>query len=139
MAKQVITLTVNGDEHELAVAPYQTLLEVLRDEIGNPSSVHHFGQRAKAVLDQARAEVAALVESDPADIVFTGGGTESDNLAIRGAAEAGWASGRRHIIATARNACMTFLKTSLQPTCAMQHQKKNQKNSSYTKQLPISA
>ena len=77
------------------------VMAVLRDEIGNPSSVHHFGQRAKAVLDQARTEVATLVNGDPADIVFTGGGTESDNLAIRGAAEAGWASGRRHIIATA--------------------------------------
>jgi len=77
------------------------VMAVLRDEIGNPSSVHHFGQRAKAVLDQARAEVATLVDGDPADIVFTGGGTESDNLAIRGASEAGWASGRRHIIATA--------------------------------------
>jgi cysteine desulfurase len=74
---------------------------VLRDEFGNPSSVHHFGQRAKAALDEARSSVATLVGADPSEIVFTSGGTESDNFAIRGAAEALEATGRRHLIATA--------------------------------------
>ena len=73
---------------------------VLRDEFGNPSSVHHFGQRAKAVLDEARSAVAALIGAEPAEIVFTSGGTEGDNLAIRGVAEALEASGKRHLIAT---------------------------------------
>jgi cysteine desulfurase len=72
----------------------------LREEFGNPSSVHHFGQQAKAVLDDARSAVAALIAADPSEVVFTSGGTESDNLAIRGAAEALETSGRRHIIAS---------------------------------------
>jgi cysteine desulfurase len=76
------------------------MIPVLREDFGNPSSVHHFGQRTKAVVDEARASVASLVGADPSEIVFTGGGTESDNFALRGAAEALEASGRRHLIAT---------------------------------------
>jgi cysteine desulfurase len=73
---------------------------VLRDEFGNPSSVHHFGQRTKAIVDEARSAVAALIGGDVSDVVFTSGGTESDNFAIRGAAEALHQAGRRHLIAT---------------------------------------
>ncbi len=73
----------------------------LVDEYGNPSSVHHFGQRAKAALDTAREAVADLVGAQPAEIVFTSGGTESDNLAIRGAAGALWSAGKRHLVASA--------------------------------------
>ena len=72
----------------------------LRDQFGNPSSVHHYGQVAKAALDEARSAVAALVGGDPSEVVFTSGGTESDNFAIRGAAEALEPTGRRHLIAT---------------------------------------
>src|SRR4051794_6356619 len=72
-----------------------------RDHFGNASSVHHFGQRAKALLDEARSSVAALVHADPSEIVYTSGGTESDNLAIRGAAEALEPTPRRHLIASA--------------------------------------
>jgi cysteine desulfurase len=72
----------------------------LREEFGNPSSVHHFGQKAKAVIDQARSSVAALIGADPSEVVFTSGGTEGDNFAIRGTAEALEASGRRHLIGT---------------------------------------
>jgi cysteine desulfurase len=73
----------------------------LREEFGNPSSVHHFGQKAKAVVDEARSAVAALIGADPSEVVFTSGGTESDNYAIRGLAEALEATGRRHLIASA--------------------------------------
>jgi cysteine desulfurase len=72
----------------------------VRELWGNASSVHHFGQQAKAAVDDARADVAALLGGDPAEIVFTAGGTESDNFAIRGAAEALEPTGRRHLIAT---------------------------------------
>ncbi len=72
-----------------------------RDVFGNASSVHHFGQQAKAALDDARSAVAALIDADPSEVVFTSGGTESDNFAIRGAAEAQEPSGRRHLIASA--------------------------------------
>jgi cysteine desulfurase len=77
------------------------MASALRDEFGNPSSVHHFGQRAKAVIDEARSAVAGLIGADPGDVVFTGGGTEGDNLAIRGAAEALEPSGKKHLIASA--------------------------------------
>ena len=72
-----------------------------RDLFGNPSSVHHFGQQAKAALDEARSAVAALIKADPSEIVFTAGGTESDNFAIRGVADALEATGRKHLVATA--------------------------------------
>ena len=74
---------------------------VLRDDFGNPSSIHHFGQRTKAIIDQARSAVAGLIGADPSEIAFTSGGTESDNLAIRGASEAFERTPRRHLIASA--------------------------------------
>ena len=73
----------------------------LREEFGNPSSVHHFGQRAKAAIDEARSAVAALIGADPSEVVFTSGGTESDNFAIRGTAEVLERTGRRHLVASA--------------------------------------
>jgi len=69
-----------------------------RDLFGNASSVHHYGQQAKAVLDEARSATAELIHADPSEIVFTSGGTEADNLAIRGAAEALEPTGRRQLI-----------------------------------------
>ncbi len=75
--------------------------EAMRDEFGNASSVHHFGQRAKARLDEARHEVAALISGAATEVVFTSGGTESDNLAIRGVAEALEPLGRRHLVTSA--------------------------------------
>ena len=81
-------------------AVVQRMTATLRDEFGNPSSVHHFGQRAKAIIDEARSAVAGLIGADPGDVVFTGGGTEGDNLAIRGIAEALEPTGRKHLIAS---------------------------------------
>ena len=78
----------------------EAVTRTLRDEFGNPSSVHHFGQRAKAVLDDARSAVAKLINGEPSEVVFTSGGTEADNFALRGAAEALEPTGRRHLIAT---------------------------------------
>ena len=71
---------------------------VARDIWGNASSVHHFGQQAKAVLDGARASVAALLGAEPSEVVFTGGGTDGDNAAVRGALDALEPAGRRHLI-----------------------------------------
>ncbi len=75
--------------------------DALRAEFGNASSVHHFGQRAKARLDDARQAVADLIGGAPTEVVFTSGGTESDNFAIRGIAEALEPLGRRHIVTSA--------------------------------------
>jgi cysteine desulfurase len=77
------------------------MAEVLREDFGNPSSIHYAGQRAKAVLDRARGRVAHLINGEPQEIVFTASGTEADNLAIRGAAEALEPTGRRHLVASA--------------------------------------
>jgi cysteine desulfurase len=73
---------------------------VSRDIFGNPSSIHHFGQQAKATIDDARSAAASLLNGDPSEIVFTSGGTEADNFALRGAAEAIEPTGRRHLIAS---------------------------------------
>jgi cysteine desulfurase len=78
----------------------EAMVRALTEEFGNASSVHHFGQRAKAVLDEARSAVAALIGAEPAEVVFTSGGTEADNLALRGAVEALESTGRRHIVAS---------------------------------------
>lgn len=79
----------------------EAMTRATRDLFGNPSSVHHFGQQAKAALDEARSAVAALLGAEPSEVVFTGGGTEADNFAIRGLAEALEPTGRRHLIASA--------------------------------------
>jgi cysteine desulfurase len=94
-------------------AVVEAMTKVLREDFGNPSSVHHFGQRAKAAMDEARSAVAALLGADPSEIVFTSGGTESDNFAIRGAAEALDGTRRRHLIATTieHEAVLNTLKT----------------------------
>jgi cysteine desulfurase len=85
----------------LAPEAIEAVVRATREVFGNASSIHHFGQQAKAMLDEARSAVATLVHADPSEIVFTSGGTESDNFAIRGAAEALEPTGRRHLIASA--------------------------------------
>jgi len=67
---------------------------------GNPSShIHEQGQKALRAVDQARAEVAALIGAKAGEIVFTSGATESNNLAVLGAAE-GAGAGKRHVVVT---------------------------------------
>lgn len=70
----------------------------LGQEYGNASSVHYFGQQARQRLETARRQVAALLGSEPREVVFTSGGTESDNLAILGTVRA---RGGGHVITTA--------------------------------------
>jgi len=70
------------------------------ETFGNASSVHGFGQQARAAVDRARREVAGLIGAKQNEIVFTSGGTEANNLAIRGLCEAG-ASHGRHVITSA--------------------------------------
>lgn len=64
----------------------EAMLPYLRENFGNPSSLHRAGQRARGAIDEARARVAALIGARDSEIVFTGSGTEADNLAIVGAA-----------------------------------------------------
>jgi cysteine desulfurase len=78
----------------------EAVARAMQEDFGNPSSIHAFGQRAKTAVDQGRVEVAALIGADPFEVVFTSGGTESDNLAIRGGLEAMGRSGRRRLVTT---------------------------------------
>jgi len=73
------------------------MMFVFTEDYGNPSSIHWFGQQAKAIVDEARIEVARLINSEASEIVFLSGGTEADNFAIRGIADSQKAKGR-HII-----------------------------------------
>jgi len=73
------------------------MLPSFTEDFGNPSSIHWFGQHAKALLDEARVHVARLISSETSEIIFVSGGTEADNLAIRGIAESQKSKGR-HII-----------------------------------------
>ncbi len=66
----------------------ELMAQVLRDVPGNPSSIYAEGRRARALVDRAREEVAQAIGADPAEIVFTSGGTEADNLALRGVLKA---------------------------------------------------
>jgi cysteine desulfurase len=66
----------------------ELMAQVLRDVPGNPSSIYAEGRRARALVDRARDEVARAIGADPAEIVFTSGGTEADNLALRGVLKA---------------------------------------------------
>jgi len=73
------------------------MLPYLHDVFGNPSSIHRFGREARQAVDEAREKVARLIGAKPAEIIFTSGGTEADNLAIKGVALARERKGK-HII-----------------------------------------
>ena len=78
---------------------FAAMLPYFSDDFGNAQSVHSYGQKARAAVETARRQVAALIGATPAEIVFTSGGTEADNLAIRGVAEAHRNLGH-HIVTT---------------------------------------
>jgi cysteine desulfurase len=78
----------------------EAMARAVTQVFGNPSSVHGYGQQARAALDRARREVAGLINARPNEVIFTSGGTEANNLAIRGVCEASSSHGR-HIITSA--------------------------------------
>jgi cysteine desulfurase len=73
----------------------EAMLPVLTESFGNPSSAHSFGRTARAALDEAHERVATRLNAEGREIVFTSGGTEANNLALKGAAWAGKARGHR--------------------------------------------
>jgi cysteine desulfurase len=89
----------NSSTTRVAPEVIDAMLPYFSAEIGNAQSVHSFGQRAKAAVERARRQVAQLINASPNEIVFVSGGTEADNLAVRGVAEAHRDHGR-HIITT---------------------------------------
>ena len=76
------------------------MVAILREDFGNPSSVHSFGRTAKSAIEDSRDRVAAAIGASPAEIVFTGSGTEADNLALKGAVEKLRGNGD-HVVITA--------------------------------------
>jgi cysteine desulfurase len=78
----------------------EEMLPIFTEHYGNPSSLHTFGQEAKYALEAAREKVAAAIGATPDEIVFTSGGTESDNFAVKGVAYAKQEKGK-HIITSA--------------------------------------
>ena len=82
-------------------AARKAMLHCLEEDYGNPSSLHSVGQRAREILDEARADVAACLNADPSEITFTGGGSEADNQALLTGALLGARKGKKHLITTA--------------------------------------
>lgn len=81
----------------LAHEVLEAMIPYFSERYGNPSSLHSFGREARAAVEEARTDVAALLNAEPSEIYFTSGGTESDNLAIKGIARRNRKKGR-HII-----------------------------------------
>ena len=85
--------------------PSKTVISVMTKALesvyGNPSSLYTTGQEAREALEQARADVAAVINAEPREILFTSGGSEADNQALRSAAALGRKNGKMHIISTA--------------------------------------
>ncbi len=91
----------NAATTRMSRAAIDAMLRCMEEEYGNPSSLYGIGQRAKDIMEQARADVAGVIGAEPGEIYFTSGGSEADNQAIRSAAEMGKKQGKRHIISTA--------------------------------------
>ena len=91
----------NAATTKMSPKAIETMMRLIGDTYGNPSSLYEFGQKAKEVLEQARKDVAESIGADPKEILFTSGGSEADNQALITAAKLGEAKGKKHIISTA--------------------------------------
>ncbi len=91
----------NAATTKMSAAAMDAMTACMKETWGNPSSLYGFGQNAKEALEQARADIASVIGADPKEIVFTSGGSEADNQAIRSAAALGAKNGKRHIVSSA--------------------------------------
>ena len=91
----------NAATTKMSEAALNTMVSVIRENYGNPSSLYSVGQKAKETLEEARRTVAEVIGADPREILFTSGGSEADNQAIRSAALRGRKNGKTHIVSTA--------------------------------------
>ena len=91
----------NAATTKMSRVSIDAMLKCMEEEYGNPSSLYAIGQQAKEVLEQARKDIATVINAEPREILFTSGGSEADNQAIRSAAEIGKKNGKMHIISTA--------------------------------------
>src|SRR5580704_8525361 len=98
----------------LDAAVRKAMLPFLGEVWGNPSSVHHVGRQARAMLDEARERAAKFLGAKPSEIIFTSGGTESNNLAILGTARLLKPKGKHLITSTVEHHavlhCFDFLE-----------------------------
>lgn len=90
----------NAATTKLSDSALKSMMPLLTDIYGNPSSLHSIGQTAKEYLEEARETVAKVIGADPKEIYFTSGGSEADNQAIRSAAAIGAKKGKKHIISS---------------------------------------
>ena len=79
----------NAATTKMSEKAVQAMITVIREDYGNPSSLYSIGQKAKETLEEARKTVADVIGAKPQEILFTSGGSEADNQAIRSAAEFG--------------------------------------------------
>ncbi len=91
----------NAATTRMSDAAVQAMLSVIQQNYGNPSSLYTLGQQAKEILEDARQAVAEVIGADPREILFTSGGSEADNQAIRSAAALGKKAGKTHIVSSA--------------------------------------
>ncbi|MBI4850423.1 MAG: cysteine desulfurase NifS [Acidobacteria bacterium] len=111
----------NSASTKIAPEVLEVMLPYFTEQFGNASSIHSFGQQAKGAVDEARRQVASLIGADFNEIIFLSGGTEADNLAIRGIAES-YRSKGNHIITSefehpaVRNTCLAFEKQGFRVT-----------------------
>ena len=84
----------------------EAMMPFFTGKFGNASSIHHFGQEARSAVDRARHQVADLINARPNEIIFTSGGTEANNLAVRGLMEANEKYGRHIITSSIEHSCV---------------------------------
>ena len=91
----------NAATTRMSDAAIKRMTELMTDTYGNPSSLYSVGQKAKEVLEEARDDVASVINANPREIFFTSGGSEADNFAIRSATIIGAKNNKKHIISSA--------------------------------------
>ena len=91
----------NAATTKMSKTAVDAMMSVITENYGNPSSLYSIGQRAKEILEEARATVADVIGAQPQEILFTSGGSEADNQAILSAAALGRKNGKMHIVSTA--------------------------------------
>ena len=91
----------NAATTRMSAAAIDSMIQTMQNTYGNPSSLYTIGQVAKEELEEARAAIAAIINAEPREIIFTSGGSEADNQALLSAAMIGKKKGKRHIISSA--------------------------------------
>ncbi len=109
-------------DHNATTPVHPEVMEAMKpyfmDEFGNPSSLHGYGQKSRVAIESAREKIAGIFKCLPQEIIFTSGGTESNNLAIKGIAWARKNMGRHIICLLYTSPSPRDLSTSRMPSSA---------------------